>query len=98
MSSYIYGMTKKMLTRSDTYKGHTHPKYRWFETDKLREIFFRSCLYERDNGLCGLCGEPICYSEMHVDHILPKSLGGPNLWDNFQIACPSCNCAKGNRV
>jgi len=35
---------------------------------------------------------------MTKDHILPKSLGGPNHIDNYQTMCTICNNAKGNDV
>lgn len=34
----------------------------------------------------------------HVEHILPRSAGGPSQLDNLAWACPSCNLHKLNRV
>lgn len=34
----------------------------------------------------------------HVEHIRPRSLGGPSELDNLAWACPSCNLHKSNRV
>lgn len=31
---------------------------------------------------------------MEVDHIVPRSLGGPDVLDNLALACRSCNGAK----
>lgn len=31
-----------------------------------------------------------------VDHIQPKSLGGPNTLENYQVMCAPCNTLKGN--
>ena len=31
-----------------------------------------------------------------VDHILPKSLGGPDILENYQPMCAPCNTRKGN--
>lgn len=48
--------------------------------------------------VCALCGKEIlCYDAMDVDHILPKSLGGPDDDDNLQLTHRSCNISKGNR-
>lgn len=32
------------------------------------------------------------------DHILPKSLGGTNSQDNYQVMCKDCNVAKSNGI
>lgn len=32
------------------------------------------------------------------DHILPRSLGGPDAQENYQTMCEPCNNAKGNTI
>ncbi|WP_161971556.1 HNH endonuclease signature motif containing protein [Acidipropionibacterium jensenii] len=32
----------------------------------------------------------------HVDHVVPRSLGGDATLDNAQISCPHCNMSRGN--
>ncbi len=34
----------------------------------------------------------------HVEHIIPRSLGGSSESENLAWACPSCNLHKSNRV
>lgn len=34
----------------------------------------------------------------HVEHITPRSAGGPDAADNLALACPGCNLAKSDRV
>jgi len=34
---------------------------------------------------------------MHVDHIIPKRLNGPDSEENLQTLCQSCNLQKGGR-
>ena len=34
----------------------------------------------------------------HVEHVIPRCLGGPSEFDNLAWACPSCNLHKSNRV
>lgn len=41
---------------------------------------------------CGYCGDPM----EHIDHIHPRSQGGPDHWANFAPACQWCN--QGKRV
>ena len=56
----------------------------------------RYMLYRRDEGKCGYCGKRISQKEATVDHIIPKSRGGLNIWENVVLACRSCNCKKDN--
>jgi len=48
----------------------------------------------RDGYKCLKCGAT---DRLHVDHIVPGSLGGPGTMDNLQTLCHRCNVAKGNR-
>lgn len=61
------------------------------------EAFTRDDVWQRDQGICGICREPVegAYS---IDHILPVSLGGENYFHNVQVAHPACNSAKQARV
>ena len=46
---------------------------------------------------CELCGIDASLRALEVDHIVPKSLGGPDEIDNYQALCYKCNSNKGNR-
>ena len=35
---------------------------------------------------------------MTTDHVVPKSHGGRDVWENLVCACPECNARKGNRT
>ena len=51
----------------------------------------------RDNytcQYCGLKGERM----MTVDHVHPRSKGGPSTWENLVCACTRCNNRKNNRT
>ncbi|MBV8424829.1 MAG: HNH endonuclease [Candidatus Eremiobacteraeota bacterium] len=42
---------------------------------------------------CGVRGERM----MTVDHVVPRSRGGPSTWENLVCACMRCNNRKNNR-
>lgn len=42
---------------------------------------------------CVYCGAMV---KQTVDHIHPKSKGGPNLWYNYAPTCTKCNSRKGS--
>ena len=61
-------------------------------------------IYDRDGGICGLCGQPVDRSLAYphpmsgtVDHVVPLSRGGAQSLDNTQLAHARCNISKGNR-
>ncbi len=51
---------------------------------------------KRDNYQCQYCGSRSI--ELTIDHIIPKSRGGDDSWDNLTTACIKCNNKKGNRT
>lgn len=62
----------------------------------------RLAIFRRGGGCCQIkthCdGEKLSWGEWHADHMLPHSLGGKTTVANGQIACPSCNLAKSNKI
>lgn len=59
-------------------------------------VLSRRNLFRRDGYRCQYCG---CRNEvLTVDHVLPKSRGGSESWENLTTACKPCNARKGNRT
>lgn len=58
--------------------------------------YTRREIYERDNGICRICGEPLPYASggFALDHIVPIALGGPDTPANIQLTCQPCNREK----
>lgn len=57
-------------------------------------------LAERDDGICGLCGEKVVAEWPNlmsgsIDHVTPMSAGGSHTWSNVQLAHFLCNSYKG---
>ncbi|MCL2548327.1 MAG: DUF262 domain-containing protein [Symbiobacteriaceae bacterium] len=52
--------------------------------------------YERQSGVCSLCGDFCDFGVMEADHITPWSKGGRTVPDNCQLLCRDCNRRKGN--
>lgn len=51
----------------------------------------------KSRGVCTACGAKSTERSLHVDHIVPKSLGGPTEMGNLQALCYKCNTEKRNR-
>jgi len=54
----------------------------------------RKAVFARDGGHCVYCGA----AATSLDHVVPKSRGGPHTWDNVVSACGRCNHAKADRA
>jgi len=54
--------------------------------------------YEADEGICGLCGEPVDRETFTLDHIIPIARGGAHVWANVHIAHRTCNAKKGAKI
>lgn len=52
-------------------------------------------IFERDGGACVYCGSREFPT---LDHIVPRSRGGGDGFDNLALACRSCNSSKGART
>lgn len=63
-----------------------------FQKEKMANI------YDKSNHHCSICGKPLRYGEMTIDHIVPLSRGGENTDDNLRCVCEECNKLKGNRM
>lgn len=44
---------------------------------------------------CRYCGWGVEEQYVEIDHIIPKSKGGPTRDHNLAVACPDCNGFKG---
>lgn len=56
----------------------------------------RKNLMHRDKYTCQYCGKT--GGDLTVDHIMPRSRGGRDEWENVVVACLKCNVSKGNRT
>ena len=58
----------------------------------------RRNIFLRDNYTCVYCLRSLSADELSVDHVMPKSRGGKETWENLVTACKPCNCLKGDRT
>jgi 5-methylcytosine-specific restriction endonuclease McrA len=60
--------------------------------------FNRRNIFARDHNLCQYCGKKYPTAELSLDHVVPRSQGGLNTWENIVCACVACNVRKGGRT
>ena len=58
----------------------------------------KSALYHQQKGRCKGCGRKLAQIDLEVDHIIPVSAGGSDLYNNKQLLCGRCNKIKGTKT
>lgn len=61
---------------------------------RRRAVLSRRAVFARDDHQCQYCGGPAD----SIDHVVPRSRGGGQAWDNLVAACRPCNLAKRDRT
>ncbi|MFZ9629341.1 MAG: HNH endonuclease [Ilumatobacteraceae bacterium] len=59
-----------------------------------RTSLSRRAVFARDEFTCQYCGG---YADS-IDHVVPRSRGGQNTWENVAAACRPCNLRKRDRT
>ena len=93
-------------------EGLEHDSSRWIRGDtmlptviRLRQYvrvpykqlpLTRRNLFHRDGHRCQYCGSSA--DQLSIDHVVPRSRGGLDTWENVTTACLPCNVRKGNRT
>lgn len=58
----------------------------------------RRNIFLRDAYTCQYCGRRAAPRELNLDHVMPRSRGGPMTWENVVCSCRVCNLRKGGRT
>ena len=85
---------KKVFFRegNDAYVQRTDVK-----ADKRSKDAIKRSLYGDQGGFCTLCDTHFQIQNLEVDHILARSKGGGDNYENLQLLCSRCNRIKGDR-
>jgi len=55
----------------------------------------RNNIFKRDDYRCVYCGKSNT-QDLTIDHVVPRSKGGRDKWDNVVTACAKCNNEKAD--
>ena len=77
----------------DTPRSLMHELLTFRSSDAKR--MWRYNIKARDNHTCVYCGSN---ANLTIDHVRPRSKGGPTNSSNCVTACRSCNLAKGSML
>ncbi|MEM9215998.1 MAG: HNH endonuclease [Cyanobacteria bacterium P01_F01_bin.150] len=62
-------------------------------------VALRNRVREHFQNLCAYChtAESLAVTTFEIEHIVPQSAGGQDIFENLCLACPSCNRHKSTR-
>ncbi len=69
--------------------------HRYDRTPRVTVRLTRRNLMFRDQHQCQYCGKQPPVRDLNIDHVQPRSRGGPDSWENLVTACRVCNLRKG---
>ena len=67
------------------------------EEVKISNKTLKPTIFKNQNGQCNACNLEMDIRHFEIDHIIPKSKGGRDTFENYQLLCGSCNRIKGDR-
>ena len=56
----------------------------------------KASLYKEQKKLCNGCKNEYLLKDLEIDHIVPKSRGGGDYQENYQLLCGNCNRIKSD--
>ena len=93
MSAPFRDLRRPIRLRSTTSPTASKPRLTAVQTDTDPiSVDARLFVWQRDGGACRNCGST---SNLHFDHVIPRSWGGASTADNVQLLCRNCNLKKG---
>ena len=61
-----------------------------------KPAFTRRNVFLRDGYRCQYCSQLFRTTDLSLDHVMPRCLGGKLTWDNTVTCCKKCNGRKGS--
>ena len=68
---------------------------RYIYAPRRRVVLSKRNVLKRDRNQCQYCGRHD--GKLTIDHVVPRTRGGPSTWENMVCACSACNNKKGER-
>lgn len=87
---YNVGGSIKTIFRDDI------PKRTDTAKNPMKKSEIKHTLYGKQEGKCNGCNTHFEFRHFHIDHVIPKSKGGADGIENFQLLCGHCNQTKSS--
>ncbi len=71
---------------------------RYRKVPQKRHMVTRRNIFSRDLNACQYCAMVFASGRLTLDHVLPRSRGGRDTWENLVTCCHACNHRKADRT
>ncbi len=71
---------------------------RYDKVPRRKPAFSARSIWARDGGVCQYTGRKLKPGEGNIDHVIPRSRGGSNSWNNCVLADKRVNSRKGDKL
>lgn len=93
-----HNIISPIITELKKYKRPTIIRLLKYVSIPFRKVTLnRGNIFRRDRYKCLYCGETN-KNKLTIDHVIPKSKGGKNTWQNLVTCCQSCNIKKDDKL
>jgi len=65
---------------------------------RLNRKMSSTTLWDRDSGTCQYTGKKLSRTDGNVDHVVPRSRGGKDIWTNLVICDKDINTMKADKL
>lgn len=90
-----YDKYNPILTENNSYRRPTVIRLIKYIPIHFRRVSIsRDNIIKRDAFKCVYCNNK---NNLTIDHLIPKSKGGQNTWENLVTCCHKCNVKKGDK-
>jgi len=89
--AYANSSAEELTTSTDPDKSK--------KTSRFPDLRLRFRVLNRDSFKCQACGRSPAIEhgvQLHIDHVVPWSAGGPTILENLKTLCERCNLGKSN--
>ena len=92
---------KKNHERADRWRAANLTEYNLLKAARRAKMkgikILKEDISNWESRICGICSKYI-EDKFHIDHIIPLTRGGKHEVENLQLAHPSCNMSKYNKL
>jgi len=92
-----YNENNPIITEIKKFKRPTIIRLLRYVSIPFRKVSLsRENVFKRDGYRCLYCGDDN-RNRLTIDHVIPRSKGGKNNWNNLATCCKPCNLRKDNK-
>ncbi|WP_445631233.1 HNH endonuclease [Nostoc sp. DSM 114167] len=77
---------------------HTKAKWKINQMNPKQKRNMKQQLIDLYGSHCWWCCQNLPQKNLTFDHLLPKSRGGSNFFENLRLSCFPCNNSRGNSL